>query len=77
MKQPYLIKKIVEMVGIPLDIKGCDNPVQGPLLHKDLEGVNSSRYFNAGTSMRPFLQSTYADEIRLAQTTQKTSCQEL
>eukprot|EP00957_Ditylum_brightwellii_P087179 6635203-Ditylum_brightwellii.AAC.1 len=36
--QPYLINEIVEHIGLTLDVNGQENPVQLPLLHKDLDG---------------------------------------
>eukprot|EP00957_Ditylum_brightwellii_P178383 13587153-Ditylum_brightwellii.AAC.1 len=37
--QPYLIKKIVELIGLTPDVKGKGNSVRLPLLHKNLGGL--------------------------------------
>eukprot|EP00957_Ditylum_brightwellii_P042116 3189753-Ditylum_brightwellii.AAC.1 len=36
--QPYLINKFVEHIGLTLDVKGQESPVQLPLSHKDFDG---------------------------------------
>eukprot|EP00957_Ditylum_brightwellii_P146400 11147152-Ditylum_brightwellii.AAC.1 len=40
------------MIGITPDIKGCDNPIQGPLLYKDLEGNQCKQWWHYCSAVR-------------------------
>eukprot|EP00957_Ditylum_brightwellii_P043545 3301368-Ditylum_brightwellii.AAC.1 len=70
LQQPYLIKKIVDHIGLMPDVKCRENPVCLPLLHKDLDGLKhkQSWHFRSAIGMLSYLWDTSQPEMYLSTT---------
>ena len=68
MRQPFLIKKIVDFIEMSDDMNPKDTPVGKPLLHKDLLGLEQKQSCNYRSAVRMlnYLQNSTRSDNAMA-----------